>query len=365
MNHRPGPANRFYFAPILGFSVVLAGLLTSCGDPSTGRSSRANSPPAVDDVEKTEEAATQNSKALEPNQEHPDQEHQGKLEPDQQTNEPITIPENRLLDPPANAEEETQAILDTYVGPDQLVRESMSPPPDCKSLGIDNHLWIDRKNSRVIADGYVAMRQGVLEMFACPMGTKEHESVVATLAKPSEVHAALLSIGATPGTPVQFVPTFVAATGQVIRVWVCWRDDDGSFQSIDARQWIRNVKSEQPMIAEWVFAGSGFWKDPSNGREYYQADSGDMICVSNFSTAMLDVSIASSAEADNLLFKPATDSIPERGTPVRLVLVSIPNPTDAKNETEKAKQQAELEAKKTTPPPESILPPLKQTVPEK
>ena len=40
------------------------------------------------------------------------------------------------------------------------------------------------------------MREGPLEMFACPSGTKEHESVVAVLSKSREIHAALLAIGA-------------------------------------------------------------------------------------------------------------------------------------------------------------------------
>ena len=82
------------------------------------------------------------------------------------------------------------------------------------------------------------------------------------------------------------------------------------------------------MKPDWVFGGSGFWKDESTGREFYRADSGDMICVSNFSSAMLDVPIASSAEANELEYVPYTSRIPKRGTPVRLVLVPIPMTTD-------------------------------------
>ena len=202
-------------------------------------------------------------------------------------------------------------------------------------------LWIDRKRQRVYLDGYVTMRRGALEMFACPIGTKEHESVVATLAKAREIHAALLAIEATPGTPVRYLPEFVPATGQVIRVWVCWRDEKNKFQVSDARQWIKQSGTKKAMDAEWVFAGSSFWVDPSDGREYYQADSGDMICVSNFSTAMMDVTISSSAEADELQFTPYEERIPEIGTPIRLILAPLPNPTDqpvAKPKTDPNKQ---------------------------
>ena len=135
------------------------------------------------------------------------------------------------------------------------------------------------------------------------------------------------------------------------------------FTAVDARRWIHQVKSEQPMDAEWVFAGSGFWKDPSDGREYYQADGGDMICVSNFSTAMLDISIASSAESDQLMFQPATDVIPERGTPVRIVLVPIPNPIDAKDKESARQWVEEMTSKKNDPPTDAILPPLKPLEP--
>jgi hypothetical protein len=211
---------------------------------------------------------------------------------------------------------------------EEVAGKAFLPPPGAKLLSKTGRLWIDRKLDRVYVDGYVAMKRGPLEMFACPVGTKEHESIVATLAKSREVHAALLAIDASPGTPVRFRPEFVPPTGQVIRVWVCWYDSNDQFQSVDAREWIEDLETEKAMTAEWVFSGSGFWQDPEDKREYYQADSGDMICVSNFSSAMMDVAISSSADADSLRFVPMESKIPDRGTPVRLVLVPVPLPTD-------------------------------------
>jgi hypothetical protein len=238
------------------------------------------------------------------------------------------------------------------VPPEEIVRAAFDPPPEAVALTRESRLWIDRKRKSVYADGYVAMRRGALEMLACPMGTKEHESIVATLAKSREVHAALLAIEATPGTPVRHLPEFVPATGQVIRVWVCWRDKQGKFKVSDARQWIQRSGTNKPMAAEWVFAGSSFWQDPVDGREHYQADAGDMICVSNFSTAMLDVTISSSAEADELVFSPYEKRIPELGTPVRLILTPIPNPTD--------KPVAKPKSDPNQPPDETVLPPQKK-----
>lgn len=208
---------------------------------------------------------------------------------------------------------------------DERAAAAFADPPSARRLTKQSRLWIDRQTERVYVDGYVTLREGFLEMFACPVGTKEHESIVATLARSQEVHTALLAVGATPGTPVQYDPQFVPPTGQAIRVWVSWRDGDGEFRLADARDWVQDSQSGENLRENWVFGGSGFWQDPDDGNEYYMAESGDMICVSNFSSAMLDVPFRSSADADSLLFVPATERLPALGTPVRLVLTPIPS----------------------------------------
>ena len=221
--------------------------------------------------------------------------------------------------------------LETYIGPDDRARVAFEPPPNSKSISKTGRLWVDVTKRRVYVDGYVAMREGALEMFACPVGSKEHESIVAVLAKSREVHAALLAVKAKPGSPVKFLPEFAPPQGQVIRIFACWRDDKGKFHSVDGRRWVqKNGTDDTQMKAEWVFGGSGFWKDPADGREYYRADGGDMICVSNFTTAMIDVNISSSANAGALNYVPFLDRIPKRHTPVRLVLVPLTKDSDQK-----------------------------------
>lgn len=245
------------------------------------------------------------------------------------------------------SEQERAGLEDDFVHPSVIAKDAFGDPKGADRMAKLN-LWVDKQKSRVYFDGYVTMRTGPLEMLACQSGTKEHESVVATLPKSSEVHAALLAVGAKPGTPVAFLPRFVPATGQRIRVWICYRDESGQFQVVDARRWIRKGESDEHLEEDWVFGGSGFWKDPRNNREYYEADGGDMICVSNFSTAMMDLPIASSAEASRLMYSPFTERIPERGVPVRIVLVPIPLASDAPNDRPKVDAE--------TPPEESVLP---------
>ncbi|NND99246.1 MAG: hypothetical protein HKN47_18155 [Pirellulaceae bacterium] len=273
----------------------------------------------------------------------------------------------------AAGEEPEQTVVDKYleeyVGPDDKAAVAFLPPPGATSISKTGRLWVDRKLRRVYIDGYVAMREGALEMFACPVGTKEHESIVGALAKSREVHAGLLAIGAKPGSPVKFLPEFVPPKGQVIRVWVCWRDEDGKFHVTDARKWVlKNGTDADEMTAEWVFAGSGFWKDPSDGREYYRADGGDMICVSNFSTAMIDVNVSSSAEANDLQYIPFVDRIPKRETPVRLVLTPVvtqaapanDHPAKANPAKDKPNVEPAAQSVPTTPsdrvPTEDVLP---------
>ncbi len=217
---------------------------------------------------------------------------------------------------------------ETFVDPLAKVRASLADPPGSTRITRDSSVWIDAKHKRVFVDGFVTLREGPLEMFACPTGTKEHESIVATLARASEVHAGLLAVGAMQGTTVRHRPSYVPATGQRIRVWVMYRDAAGTFHAVDARQWLENSSTSMPLETDWVFAGSNEWTDPADGKVHYQADGGDMICVSNFGTAMMDLPVESSDSNAELLFNARTAKIPPVLTPVRLMLVPIPIPSD-------------------------------------
>ena len=77
-----------------------------------------------------------------------------------------------------------------------------------------------------------------------------------------------------------------------------------------------------PLEHDWIFAGSRIVSDPETGKEFYVADrSGEIVCVSNFPTALIDLPVESSAENAQLGFEAATENIPAKGTPVRVILV--------------------------------------------
>jgi len=179
---------------------------------------------------------------------------------------------------------------------------------------------IDVKRKLVIVKGKVVLRKGQLEMFVCPEGTKEHESVISVPGKAYLIHTALVAVGAVPGKPVHFAPKYVCASGPIVDVFVLWKDKEGKLHKDRAQDWVRDAKTGKAMSHDWVFGGSSFWTD-DEGVRHYQAEGGELICLSNFSTAMMDLPIKSGQANDDLLFSCFTKNIPPVGTEVQLVLM--------------------------------------------
>ncbi len=199
-------------------------------------------------------------------------------------------------------------------------RKEFAPPDGLVKLSKEHRIWLDAKKKQVVIDGYVALTDGQLEMFACPTGTKEHESLIAVYSTARLAHTALLATGALAGSPVKFRPNYMAATGAVVDIDIQYHDANGAVKTARAQDWIKNIQTGKAMQHSWVFAGSGFWKDPTDGKQYYHADGGDFICVSNFPTATLDLPIKSTQANANLLFTVFKERVPPRKTPVRLIL---------------------------------------------
>jgi hypothetical protein len=193
--------------------------------------------------------------------------------------------------------------------------------------------WLDPENKRVVLLGQVSRPDYLLEFFAT-LGDRGYESVVVLDVEAHVVHAALLALGAKTGHPVQFTPEFIPASGTEVDVDVAWKDKDGKRQQAKAQQWIRNVQSKEALDTNWVFAGSGFYKDDATGQEYYQADGGDLISVLNLPTAMLDLPIRSVSGLESRQFEIFAEHVPPRGTPVTIILTpkldTTPKPAAAK-----------------------------------
>jgi hypothetical protein len=167
--------------------------------------------------------------------------------------------------------------------------------PELKRLSQTEEVWVDKARKEVVVGGRVVLDRGPIEVFACLEKTKEHEALVATRSTARLVHAALLAIGLDPGSPVSFDPEYVAAKGPKVRVRLRWKDADGKQREARAQDWIRNAQTGKPLEADWVFAGSSFWRDPNDGVEYYE----------------------------DLLFEAFEGRVPPSGTEVDVVLSAI------------------------------------------
>ncbi len=198
----------------------------------------------------------------------------------------------------------------TTIRTDQMLRVSK-----------DHSIWIDLKRKWVVVDGWVCLREGELEMFACTVGTKEHESVITLKTKSRLVHASLLAVGAKIGNTVKFSPEYKAASGTVIDIIVLWKDKDEKKHAVPGQQWVKHHRSGKSLEYPWVFAGSGFFKDELSMSEIYYGDGGDLLCVSNFSSATMDLPVQSSKDNNDLLYQARTASIPPVQTSVRMVMI--------------------------------------------
>ena len=75
----------------------------------------------------------------------------------------------RALPKAPSAPADDEAEVDKWVPPEDIVRKAFESPPGAKPISKEHLVWIDRKQGRVYVDGYVAMQDGPLEMFACPI----------------------------------------------------------------------------------------------------------------------------------------------------------------------------------------------------
>jgi hypothetical protein len=192
-------------------------------------------------------------------------------------------------------------------------------------VGPNVYLEIEGKQRRVLVEGHICLRQGQLEQFLTRKRTKEHEAIVVADVDARDIALALIAAGAEKGQPVKFRPEFQPPTGTPIKVFVRYREGDKSVR-VPAQQWIRNVASKKNLDSDWVFAGSRLIPDPEDHTKppFFAANDGDVICLSNFETALLDVPFNSTKDNQDLVFEAHTERVPPLMTPVTVILEPAP-----------------------------------------
>lgn len=185
-------------------------------------------------------------------------------------------------------------------------------------------LEIQGDHRRVIVSGSVCLQKGQLELLLTRKDTKEHEAVLNADLDARDLHQALILANAREGKPVSFQPKYQVASGQPIKISVIW-SEKGQRKEVDARQWVRNANTKQPLKHHWVFAGSKLIANPLDPtKRIYLANDGDLVCVSNFESALMDLPIKSSKDSADLVWEANTEKIPPVGTPVSIVFEPIP-----------------------------------------
>ncbi|QDV34127.1 YdjY domain-containing protein [Tautonia plasticadhaerens] len=186
-------------------------------------------------------------------------------------------------------------------------------------------LWFDPEARRLVMRAQVVKRDGFLEHLLCLRNTKEHEAILATDASPRLIHAGLILTGVEPGHPVRYQPEFTPPEGPAIAITVEWAEG-GEARKADARSWVQEEETGTPLEIRWVFAGSFEIDRPGLERPLYAADGGDLITVSNFPEAILDLPIASTADDAALNYVANTPAIAPLGEFVTLYFEPVTQP---------------------------------------
>jgi hypothetical protein len=180
------------------------------------------------------------------------------------------------------------------------------------------------ETKRVIVQAEVCLTKGPLEGLLTRTKKKEHEYVLAADVDARHVHTALELAGAKAGSPVVFDPKYKAAHGAKIKVSLRYVKDKKTV-TVPASDFIRHVKTKKALDQDWVFGGSKFIKNDEDPKAppYYVANHGDLICVVNMDSAMMDLPVASPKAFESRVWEANTDKVPKQGTKVEVILEPV------------------------------------------
>lgn len=189
---------------------------------------------------------------------------------------------------------------------------------------------------RVVLDLEVRLNRGFLEhLISRSEAGKDHESILSSEFDAEILYAALLGAGLQPGKPATFINEkreydYKPATGEIVKIYLEYFSTDGKKIVSPAQNWVVRAKDGKLLSNDWVFAGSFKGKaTTAMGEEfvYFGANDGRVVCLTNFSTALLDLpieSMDSDPNSENLGYKANTAVIPPPGTKVRALFEAVP-----------------------------------------
>jgi biopolymer transport protein ExbD len=181
------------------------------------------------------------------------------------------------------------------------------------------HVEVDVKKRQVRVEAQALRPEMPLEFLAVQINGPEHEAVIRSPVRASDLHLALLMIGLEPGEPVKYSPAtqkWSPPHGPPLQIFFEY-EKDGKTQSVPAYRWLRSAKTKEAMPPlTWIFAGSRVMEDG-----VYAADvTGYLVSVVNFDLTVIDIPKLASNANELLEWEANPDVVPETGTKVTMVI---------------------------------------------
>lgn len=193
-------------------------------------------------------------------------------------------------------------------------------------------------------DSIVVLHDGALELVACRVGTKEHESIVAVKAQPMHIHTALLLLGTPVGNPSMWrrpgeaedepdgdaLWVHVPPRGGKVDVSLVIMDEDGESVERPISEFIAphrgyhgpvdDDEAEPFPTSTFLFTGSHLQTDNDGRRRYLGDISGNVITVVSFGDEVLGLPMAESAANTALMWQVDPTHLPPLDSEVVLRL---------------------------------------------
>lgn len=232
------------------------------------------------------------------------------------------------------------ALVLLATAPAAAQNDNAATPPDRPLPGIT----VDRDAGHIDIEAEVVNRDADwLELLVCAPGSREYESILASPARPSHIHLALIMLGLEPGSPLSWQRTdhdngfdVQPPTGPRLAIHLHWQEDSQDHQAA-ANTWVVNQKNDRPLAENvWLFAGSKF-HEPEDGERVYMADlNGTIITLVNFGDELLTRPTTVTNQTDDQAWSTRTAAIPPEGTAVTIRLTPLADDPEQAPEAEDA-----------------------------
>lgn len=197
-------------------------------------------------------------------------------------------------------------------------------------VGVKNFapgIRIDWTRLTVELESEIALREGPLEFLACSPRTKEHESILVVLARPSQIFQAMGLVGLTPGSPTRYIEKedrWEPARGEGLELRIRVTEGD-RVRLVKPEEWVLRSEGDKTTASpelRWVFAGSLTARD---GR--FAADlEGTVAGLVDFESNLIALNASHSADNEQLWLIANKERIPPRGTRCQLFIRSDHRP---------------------------------------